>query len=59
MKKAVQKRPTETVSGAALAGILFAFLTQAGVPPVFAAIGAAIAGFGPAVVSGFVDSIGG
>jgi len=59
MKKLVEKRPTETVTGLALAGTIYGFLTQSGVPEPIAAGAAAVCGFGPAVVSGFVDALGG
>lgn len=59
MKKAVAKRPTETVTGIGLAVTLYGFLTQSGVPEPIAAGVAAIAGFGPAVVSSFVDAVSG
>lgn len=59
MKKLIEKRPTETVTGLALAGAIYGFLAQGGVPPAIAAGVGAVCGFGPAVVSGFIDAIGG
>ena len=59
MKKLIEKRPTETVSGLALAGAVYGFLANSGVPPAAAAATGALCGFGPAVVSRFVDALGG
>lgn len=57
MTKLAAKRPTEIVSGLAIAGAIFGFLTANGVPQVVAAPAAAICGFGPLVVSRFVDAV--
>lgn len=51
------KRPTEAVTGLALAGAVYGFLTQDGVPQVVAAIIAVAIAFGPAAVSGIVDAV--
>lgn len=59
MKKAIANRPTETVTGLALAGTIYGFLSSNGVPEPIAAGVAAVAGFGPAVVSSFVDAVSG
>lgn len=59
MKKLLEKRPTETLSGLALAGTIYGFLTQYGVSGSISAGIAAVCGFGPAVVSNFVDAVGG
>lgn len=59
MKKLIEKRPTETATGLVLAGTIYGFLSKSGVPEPIAAGAAAICGFGPAVVSGFVDALGG
>ncbi len=50
-------RPTETVTGIALAGTVYGFLTQVGLDPVLAAVIAIVVAFGPAAVSATVDSI--
>jgi hypothetical protein len=56
-KEAIAERPTETLTGIALATAVYGFLTQAGVPePIAAAVGIVIA-FGPAGVSTVVDEI--
>lgn len=55
MKKTVQNRPAEVVSGLAIAGAVFGFLTQAGVPTMLAALVAVGLGFGPLAVSNTVD----
>lgn len=57
LKDKIAARPTETVTGAALAGTVFGLLTQEGVPIVVAAIVGAVVGFGPAAVSETVDGI--
>lgn len=57
MKRAAEKRPTEIVAGAALAGAIYGFLTQYGIPVGISAGAAAVCGFGPIVVTGFVDAI--
>lgn len=57
MKNLAQKRPTEVVSGLALAGAVYGFLASNGVPPAVAAIIAIILAFGPLAVSNTVDAI--
>ena len=57
MKEAVASRPTEALSGIALAGTVYGFLTQAGVPDAVAAIVAVVVAFAPAAVSAVVDEI--
>jgi hypothetical protein len=57
MKKLVSKRPTEVVSGLALAGTVYGFLASSGVPNVVAAVAGAVVGFGPLVVSRTVDAL--
>jgi hypothetical protein len=59
MKKAIERRPTEALSGIALGTAVYGFLTQYGVPTGIAAGAGAVVAFGPAVVSGFVDALGG
>jgi hypothetical protein len=49
-------RPTETVSGVALMGSVYGFLTQAGVPTVVAAIAAVVVAFLPLLVSTIIDA---
>jgi hypothetical protein len=57
MKKLAEKRPTEIVSGLAIAGAVYGFLAEGGVPnPVAAGVGAVL-GFGPLVVSRTVDAL--
>jgi hypothetical protein len=57
MKNAVANRPTETLTGVALAASIYGFLTQSGVPHVVAAIIAVAIAFVPAAVSTVVDEI--
>lgn len=54
---AIQKRPTETVSGLALAVAIYGFLTQAAVGTELAAVVAVVLAFLPAAVSGVVDRL--
>lgn len=49
------KRPTETVTGMALAATVFGFLTQAGVSTAIAAIIAVALAFAPTAVSEAID----
>jgi hypothetical protein len=57
VKDAVVTRPTETITGIGGAGVVYGFLTQAGVSSVVSAlVGVAIA-FVPAAVSAVVDEI--
>lgn len=53
----VERRPAEVVSGLAIAGALYGFLAEGGVPNAVAALIAGVAGFGPLVVSRVVDSL--
>jgi hypothetical protein len=57
LKEKIAARPTEAVTGAALAGTVFGLLTQEGVPTIAAAIIAVVIAFGPAAVSETVDGI--
>ena len=57
MKEVVAARPTEALSGIALAGTVYGFLTQAGVPEPVAAIVAVVLALAPAAVSSVVDEI--
>lgn len=57
MKEAIANRPTETLTGVVLAGTIFGFLAQSGVPNVVAAIIAVAIAFAPAAVSTVVDEI--
>lgn len=57
MKEAVAARPTEALTGIALAGTVYGFLTQAGVPEPVAAVIAVVVAFAPAAVSSVVDEI--
>ena len=57
MRKTVQNRPTESVAGVALAGTVIGLLVTNGVPaPIAAGVGIVV-GFGPSVVSRFVDAV--
>ena len=53
----VQARPTETVTGLALAVAVYGFLTQADVATALAAVIAVVIAFVPAAVSEVVDKI--
>jgi hypothetical protein len=53
----VARRPTETVSGLMLAGTVYGFLTQAGVPTAWAAVIAVAIAFVPGAVSATVDAL--
>lgn len=53
----LEKRPTETVTGLALAGTVYGFLTQAGVAQPVAAVIAVVIAFGPIAVSTVVDVV--
>jgi hypothetical protein len=53
----IEKRPTETVTGLALAASIFGFLTQAGVSQAVAAIVAVALAFVPAALSAVVDAL--
>jgi hypothetical protein len=53
----VEKRPTEVVSGLAIAGVVYGFCAESGLPNGVAAILGVICGFGPLVVSNTVDRI--
>jgi hypothetical protein len=55
--KVLRKRPAEVVSGLTIAGSVYGFLTQVAVPQIVAGPIAAICGFGPLVVSRFVDAV--
>lgn len=57
MKEAVAARPTEALTGLALAGSIFGFLTQAGVSDPVSAIVAVVVAFLPAAVSSVIDEI--
>lgn len=50
-------RPTETLTGLALAAAIYGFLTQASVSTVLAAIIAVAIAFVPAAISAIVDAI--
>lgn len=54
---AIEKRPTETLTGLGLAAAIYGFLTQAGVSQGLAAIVAVVIAFVPAAVSEVVDAI--
>lgn len=56
MKKLPRNRPTEIVSGIALAGAVTAALAPA-LPILLAVVVGAVCGFGPIVVSRFVDAL--
>lgn len=57
MKKKIANRPTETLTGLALAGSVSGFLIDGGVPaPIAAGVGIVVA-FLPAAVSSVVDEI--
>jgi len=51
------ERPTEVVSGLAIAGAVYGFLTQSGVRPEVAGLIAVALAFGPLVISNTVDRI--
>lgn len=57
MANVVEKRPTETVTGIALAAAVYGFLTQAAVANPLAAVIAVVIAFAPVVVSNAVDAI--
>jgi hypothetical protein len=57
VKQLVRRRPTEVVSGLALAGTLYAFLAGNGVPQLVAVSAAAVVAFGPGALSRFVDAV--
>ncbi|HET7588582.1 MAG TPA: hypothetical protein VFK14_00130 [Solirubrobacterales bacterium] len=57
IQAAVQKRPTETVTGIALAGSIYGLLTKAGLDPAIAAVIAVAIAFAPAAVSEVVDAV--
>lgn len=57
MKNIAEKRPTEIVTGLALAGAVYGFLSSNGVPPAVAAIIAVVIAFGPLAVSSTVDAL--
>lgn len=57
LSTAIEKRPTETLTGLALAGAIFGFLTQAGVSQAVAAFTAIVIAFVPAAISETVDEI--
>jgi|GEM_PF-3978097 len=57
MITALEKRPTEAVTGLALAALIFDFLVQRGVPEIWAAIIAVVIAFVPAGISEVVDRI--
>lgn len=54
---AIINRPTETVTGLGVAPLVFAFLIQAGVPPVVSAIIAVAVAFVPAAITQIVVAI--
>jgi hypothetical protein len=56
MKKATRNRPTEIVSGVALAGAVTAALAPV-LPTLLAVVVGAVCGLGPIVVSRFVDAL--
>jgi hypothetical protein len=47
----IRRRPTEVASGIGGAGAVFAWLTQAGLPELVAAVLAVVAGFLPAAIT--------
>lgn len=53
----LQRRPTETVTGLALAASVYGFLTQAGVATAAAALIAVAIAFLPALVTSIVDAV--
>lgn len=57
MKNTIEKRPTEVVTGIALAGAIYGFLTQAGVGTGIAAVVAVCIAFVPGAISNVVDQI--
>lgn len=57
LQAAVEKRPTETVTGLALAASIYGFLTQTGVSEAVAALVAVAIAFVPAGVSEVVDHV--
>lgn len=56
MKRTVSRRPTETVTGIALATAVYGFLTQADVDHTAAAMVALVLSFGPTLISELVDA---
>lgn len=57
MKKALDNRPTEALTGPALGLAVFGFTTQVGLPTVVAAILAVFVAFGPLMISQIVDAL--
>lgn len=57
MKTLVEKRPTETVTGAGAALAVYGFCTQVGLPPLAAAIIATVVLVVPYLVSAVVDAL--
>lgn len=53
----LEERPTEVVSGLAIAAAVYGFCAENGVPNAVAAVIAIICGFGPLIVSNTVDRI--
>ena len=57
MNELVKRRPTETLSGLALAAAVYGFLTQADVATATAALLGVVVAFGPALVTAVVDAL--
>lgn len=53
----VKRRPTEVISGAAIAATVYGFSSESGLPNGVAAVLGVICGFGPLVVSNTVDAL--
>lgn len=53
----IERRPTEVLTGIALAGAIYGFLAERGVPNAVAAIVAVVIAFVPAMISGAVDRL--
>jgi uncharacterized membrane protein len=53
----VEKRPTEVVSGLAIAATVYGFCAESALPNGVAAVLAVICGFGPLIVSNTVDRL--
>lgn len=57
MRNKIAERPTEVVTGLAIAAAIYGFLTQSGVSQALAAIIAVVIAFVPAAVSEVVDKL--
>lgn len=57
MKDLLERRPTEIVSGAALFGVVYGALAEAGAPNGYAILGGFVVAFLPAIVTSIVDGI--